>query len=407
VIGAFAYLIVNTTRNRLQSQLKRLRTPRYAIGFALGILYFWGVLGRNLANAPRPPVSVAGTASPIEALAPLFIGLVIAGIWIFGGDMSALAFTEAEVTMLLTAPVSRRALIVYKLVRSQLLILINVAIWVFLLRRGNREVPAVFSAAAVWVIFTTLNLHRMGEALTRAANVEYQAAGGRKKVVLKAIVITLLMLFVLLLVLDPLRAIATPHSDSPFAFMQNIADFFQSPRIRALLFPFRLVTAPSFARSISAWFTAMLPALGIVLLHIFWVLRSDAAFEEAAAIASTKQAQRIDAIRSRKSVSLTPVKVKDGASPALASTGAPAVAIFWKNAIALRRTVKFAAFIRLPLMMMIFAGFFGWKSGDIPGFIAIVSGMMGVLVPIFGLQILRNDLRSDMMNLPLLKSLAA
>ena len=405
MIAAFAYLIANTTRNRLQSQLRRLRTPRYAIGFALGILYFWGVLGRNFMNAPRPPVAVAGSASPLEALAPLFLALVVGGIWLFGGDMSALAFTEAEVNMLLTAPVSRRGLIVYKLVRSQLLILINVAIWVFLLRRGNRDIPALFSAAAVWVIFTTINLHRMGEALTRASRLEYRAAGRPKKILLKTVATMILMVFLMLLVLEPLRSVAAPNSAEPFAFLHDIVTFFQSPRIRTVLFPFHLVTAPSFTRSTDAWLVAMLPALGIVLLHVFWVLRSDAAFEEAAALASTEQAKRIDAMRSRKSMTLEPVKVKEGGSLALASTGTPAIAILWKNAIALRRTIKLGAALRIPAMMIVFGGFFGWKSGDLPGFVAIAAGIMGLLVPIFGMQILRNDLRSDMMNLPLLKSL--
>src|SRR6185437_9112976 len=109
-----------------------------------------------------------------------------------------------------------------------------------------------------------------------------------------------------------------------------------------VLLPFRLVTAPSFTHSVDAWLAAMLPGLGIVLLHVFWVLRSDAAFEEAAAMASTEQARRIDAMRSRKST-LEPVKVKDGGSLALASTGVPAIAILWKNAIALRRTIKLGA----------------------------------------------------------------
>jgi ABC-2 type transport system permease protein len=405
VIAAFAYLIANTTRNRLQSQLKRLRTPRYAIGFALGLLYFWGVFGRHFVNAPRTPVAVAGAGSPLEALAPFLLAVVMAGIWIFGGDMSALAFSEAEVHMLLTAPVSRRALILYKLVRSQLLILINVAIWVFLLRRGNRDVPAILSAAAVWVIFTTLNLHRMGEALTRASRVEYKTAGRQKKFLLKTIAVMFVMVFVMLLVLDPLRAVGRPNAAAPFAFLHDITVFFQSPRIRTVLYPFHLVTAPSFSRSVDSWLAAMLPALGIVLLHVLWVLRSDAAFEEAAAMASAELARRIDAMRSRKSMTLEPVKVKDSGALALASTGTPAIAILWKNVIALRRTIKLSAALRLPLITIILAGFFGWRSGDLPGFIAISAGMLGLLVPIFGLQILRNDLRSDMMNLPLLKSL--
>src|SRR5476649_1841522 len=74
VIGAFAYLLFNSTRNRLISQLRRLRTPRYAIGFVLGLLYFWGFLGRNLFRMPGraipSPLSALAGTSPFETIAP-------------------------------------------------------------------------------------------------------------------------------------------------------------------------------------------------------------------------------------------------------------------------------------------------------------------------------------------------
>ena len=404
MIAAFAYLIVSTTRNRLQSQLRRLRTPRYAIGFALGLLYFWGFLGRHLVNMPARPAAAA-TSNPVEALAPFFLALVIGGIWVFGGDMTALAFSEAEVALLLTAPVSRRTLVVYKLVRSQLVILVNVAIWVFLLRRGSTALPAAFSAVAVWALFTTINLHRMGQALMRASRVEYRAAGQRRRWMLRTVASVALSTFVVILVVEPLRAVEAPTAADPLAFLRGILTFFQSPGVRTVLAPFHLVTAPSFARSVDAWVAAMPPALAIVALHALWVLRTDAAFEEAAALASAEQAKRIDAIRSRRSMSLAAPSVKGTGTIALAPTGLPVVAILWKNAIAIRRTVKPGALIRVPAVLIIFAGVFGWKSGDLPVAIALSAGVMGLLVPIFGIPVLRNDLRSDMMHLPLLKSL--
>ena len=46
---------------------------------------------------------------------------------------------------------------------------------------GMRRCLVRSPRCGVWVIFTTLNLHRMGEALMRASSVEYRAAGKRKK----------------------------------------------------------------------------------------------------------------------------------------------------------------------------------------------------------------------------------
>ena len=408
MIRAFAYLIYNSTRNRLISQVRRLRTPRYAIGFALGLLYFWGFLGRNLFRArggafPSPVSALVGT-SPFETIAPIFIATVIAGMWIFGGDMSALAFSEAEVAMLLPAPVARRTLVKYKLAQSQIVILINVIIWTFILRRGSSTLPGFFAAVSVWVMFTTLSLHRMGEALHRASLGEYRAAGQKPKWFAKvfATVIGLAVFFALLAV--PLSKIGSPDGKNPLAFLKNILAFLESPGVRTVLYPFHLVIAPAFAKTIAAWATAMLPALGIVALHLFWVLNSDAAFEEAATLASTERARKIDAMRSRRTVQFD----RDGSDVkktiSLSPTGIPVVAIVWKNALALKRTIKLGALIRLPILAFAVAAYFGYKTGDIPRAIAVVAFFMAIMLPLIALQVLRNDLRSDMLHLPLLKS---
>jgi ABC-2 type transport system permease protein len=407
MIAAFAYLLLNSWRNRLQSQLRRLRTPRYAIGFAIGILYFWGFLGRNLMRQPahQPGLPLAGLAgSPFEALAPVFIAIVIAGIWIFGGDMNALAFSEAEVSMLLTAPVPRRGLILYKLAQSQFAILINVLIWTFILRRGNSTLPPALSAASVWVMFTTLNLHRMGQALSRASSVEYRAAGRRSSWAAKLFVAVVGAAILMAIVLGPLSEIGPPDASNPVGFLRSIVHIFESPGVRAALYPFRLVIAPSFAHDAGAWAVAMLPALAIVLLHVFWVLRSDAAFEEAAALAATRQAQRIEAVRSRRST-LGPPTAADGKTIALAPTGVPAVAIAWKNAIGLRRTLKIGALLRLPILVLVFSLVVGWKSGSPATVVCVVALIMAIVLPLILSQALRHDLRADMMHLPLLKSL--
>lgn len=390
------------------SQIRRLRTPRYAIGFVLGLLYFWGFLGRNLMRSPvhtgsMPINTFAG--SPFETLAAVFIAIVIAGIWIFGGDMSALAFSEAEVALLLPAPVARRTLVKYKLAQSQVVILINVIIWTYILRRGSSSLPSVFAAASVWVMFTTLSLHRMGEALHRASLGEYRAAGQKPKWIAKVFASLIGLIIFAIFIAVPLSEIGAPDGRNPFAFLKNILTFLESPGVRTVLYPFHLVIAPAFAKTIAGWASAMLPALGIVLLHLFWVLNSDAAFEEAAALASTERAKKIDAMRSRKTVQYD----RDGSDVkstiSLSPTGIPGIAIVWKNAIALKRTIKLGALLRLPILVFVAAAYFGWKTGDPARAIAIVSVFMAIMLPLISLQVLRNDLRSDMLHLPFLKSL--
>ncbi len=410
MIGALAFLLLTSTRNRLLSQLRRLRTPRYAIGFVLGLGYFWLVFGRNVyslrnvgAHRGSAPLPALG-ASPFEVLAPVFLLLVFVGIWIFGGDMRALAFSEAEVTMLMTAPVPRRALVLYKLAQSQVIILFNVLFWTFVLRRGGTVLPGPLRALSVWVLFTTLNLHRMGEALTRASNVEYRAAGKYKKRIAGFFAVLVLMTFVAVLVLEPLSQLDGPDANNPLAFLTTIVTFLKAPGVQKVLFPFHLIVAPLFAPDVQAWALAILPALAIVLLHVFWVLRSDAAFEEAAAMASTKLAERLNAIRSRRTA-LEPPTTAGNKTFSLKPTGWPVVAIVWKNVIALRRTLKPGALLRLPILIFGAAAFFGWKSGKPEFAIFMTAFFMGLMFPLIAMQVLRSDLRTDMMHLPLLKSM--
>ncbi len=402
MIAALAYLLVNTWQNRLRSMARRLRTPRYAIGMIVGIAYFWLILGRHVFTTGARP-ALPDVASPLEALAPVLLLLFVAGIWLFGGDKSALGFSEAEVSMLLTAPVPRRALICYKLAQSQIAILINVVIWVFVLRRASSSLPGALSAASVWVIFTTLQLHRMGVALSRASQVEYRAAGETRKWARKAFGFVLVMAIMAVVMAGVTSAARAPASSNPFAFISNVLPYFESANARIVLYPFHLVTAPAFAPSVSAWGTAMLPALAIVLAHVWWVLRSDAAFEEAAALASAQLATRIAAIRSRRTVAEPQVGAKTK-TIALASTGAPIVAIVWKNAIALRRTFQPGGLLRMVVLVAIFSGAFGSRSANPARTVAAIAGILAVMTPLFGLQMVRNDLRSDMMHLPFLKS---
>ena len=410
MIAAFAYLIFNTIRNRLLSQLRRLRTPRYAIGLVLGLGYLWLILGRHTATRPDTKFGSSLSAS-IETLAPVIILIMMAGIWIFGGDRSALAFSEAEVSMLLTAPVSRRALVSYKLVQSQIAIIVSVIIWVFLLRRGSAELSGVMSLLAVWAIFTTLNLHRVGAALTRASQVEYRAAGQKRNRAGKlfGFIVTLVIFGILFVV--PMSEMRAPDSSNPFAFVHDIMRFLESPGVRTALYPFRLLTAPAFARNAGAWARAMLPALTIVLLHVWWVLRSDTAFEEAAAMASAERARVLDAMRSRRTINLEPATQAGDGTIALASTGIPVVAIVWKNAIAFRRTLRAGPLFRLLFMMLIMSAavvmpaMFANKPGDPARLVGVVAAVMSMMAPLMLIGTIRNDLRSDMLHLPFLKSL--
>lgn len=403
--AAFAYLIFNTWRNRLRSVARRLKSPRYAVGFALGIGYFWLVFGRRFMYEAGP--SPTGALNALGTGMSVMLFVVFCGIWIFGGDSTALAFTQAEVTFLFTAPVPRRALILYKLARAQIPTLFNVAVWSVLLRRGTTLLPVGAVAAGIWVVFSTLSMHRLGVALMRAGTVENIAAKRTKRVLGVVLVLGVVATVIAMLIVAPLTELRSDASSSdPRALIKSVVAFMQSPGVRTLLFPFRLLVAPLYTPSVGAWAKAMIPALGILGLHLWWVLRADERFEEAAAAASTALAKRIEAVRSRRSGTLAPEVTRKGRRTiALAPTGFPPVAIAWKNVLQFRNVVKPFALLRLPVLVIGVAAYVGWKTGHLAQATLAACGLMAFFIP-FGVNMtVRSDLRTDMLHLPLLKSL--
>jgi hypothetical protein len=127
MVSASLYILVRSTRNRIAMRLRRLREPRYLFGAVIGAAYLYFALFRPRRLARRR----GGRGAPIpDAVGPLLsrfgasLGgaavLLMAGlVWIFPGTSSLLNFTEAETDFLFPAPVSRRQLLIHRMIRSQ------------------------------------------------------------------------------------------------------------------------------------------------------------------------------------------------------------------------------------------------------------------------------------------------
>ena len=119
---AFVYLVACSFRNRVKSRLKRLRQPRYLAGLVVGVLYLYLIFLRPGSRAGRPDMGAGFTQFPAEAMQAamsVVLFLVVALAWLVPGKRGAIEFTRSEVQFLFTAPVTRRQLIHYKLLRGQ------------------------------------------------------------------------------------------------------------------------------------------------------------------------------------------------------------------------------------------------------------------------------------------------
>jgi ABC-2 type transport system permease protein len=392
--SALGYLALRSTRNRIARQVRRLRTPRYAIALLLGLAYLWAIGVRQ-----RPSSGpIEGSPETFELLAAVGVTLAVLWTWIFGSERRALAFSRAEVTWLFPAPLTRTQLIRYKLLRGQFVVLFNVLLWTALLWGGWAAAAPWRRAAAIWVLLTTLSLHRLGVALLRGSLREHGTTGLRAR----ALTLTLAGVVAAL----ALREVAQALPSLRAAWDVGLGEFFAAaqeatlrPVLRALLLPARLLVRPLLVEEGSLWGAAMVPALGILIAHYVWVVRSDAAFEETAAAAALAR-YRPDRPATRRP-RFTARRV-----PPLAPTGWPAGALLWKNLVSVLRAgrVRSMAAALGVAALAIFALSMTGGSGTLLEIVGWLCAMWAGFLFVLGPQWIRNDLRTDLGRLGLLRS---
>lgn len=392
--GPLGYLATRSTRNRLVRQLRRLRTPRYALALLLGLAYLWYIGVRQRPGSGPTEVS----PETVELLTAAGVTAVLLWTWVFGADRRALAFSRAEVTWLFPAPVTRRQLIQYKLLRGQFVILFNVFLWTFLLSGGWAGTGPWRRAGAIWILLTTLALHRLGVALLRSSLLEH----GRAALRARAVTLTLVGLAAIALLVD--AAQAAPALGSAWGlglkeFLAAAHDVAQRPVPAALLLPGGLLVRPLFAQGWVEWARTLLPAIAILMAHYVWVVRSDAAFEESAAAAAL--ARHRSGGPSGRAPRFTARRV-----PRLASAGWPAGALLWKNLAAVLRTGRargmVLGFAAVVLAVAVLSA--GEGSTTLLEIVGWLAAMWAGFLLVLGPQWVRNDLRTDLSRLALLRS---
>ncbi|HEU5171112.1 MAG TPA: hypothetical protein VFU46_11275 [Gemmatimonadales bacterium] len=385
--GALAYLAARSALNHLARRAAQLRQPRYLVALALGGAYLWAVLG---GAGPEPPAVPAGGRWVELGGAVVLLG-VAAWSWTLGGERRGLAFTPSEVTFLFPAPLTRRTLVHYRLAKLQVVIVVNVAIWSLLLGQRHAGVGGWQRAAALWVLLTTVVLHRTGAALARRSLTHHGAAGLRRRLASVA-GLGLGAAAILDGLAAGLPAIARVRVEGGAAALAALEAVAAAPLAGVVLRPFRMLVAPLTAADPAHWALAIGPALVLLALHYVWVFRSDAAFEEAAAEWSLARAR--SGRRRRRSVE------EGEASPTLLPlrpVGWPGSALLWKNLAATFRRSR----VRTGLVLFgaIAAAVAAAAGGGAPelaqGAGALALTWAGVAV-LLGPQWVRNDLRRDL-----------
>src|SRR5271157_4813186 len=333
IAGALFYYQRHWWLNRLLTRIRRLRQPKYLFGAIVGGLYFYWYIFRALGRGGRGVPISPEHQDMAQAIAALVLLVMVLLAWIVPHSRAALSFTEAEVAFLFPAPIGRRTLIHFKLLKSQAVILFS-AIFMTLIGRSWGGGNPVIRALGWWVVFAALNLHSLGSSFARTMLMDRGLSNWLRRILVLGAVG--LMVAGIILWLHHSMPLPPPMAGGTkdISWLSGYANaILHSGPLPYVLFPFRLVVAPCFAANAGQFLIALGPALAVMGLLYWWVIRSNVAFEEASVELSRKTAERMTAIRSGNWQAARKPKTAGRSPFQLRPTGLPAVALFWKNLI--------------------------------------------------------------------------
>jgi ABC-2 type transport system permease protein len=366
MFSALIYLQTHSMRNRLLRRLRRLKNPRYLIGAVIGLAYFaFYILQFSFLRRGGPSFFGTGSLGFGEYLGALVLLLPVASAWLFPSDRASLAFTEAEVAFLFPAPITRRGLIQYKILRSQTAIFFTTLLLTLITGRWRYASHVWIAILGWWIILSTLNLYQLAVSFARSKLLDRGLTSARRRV----LVITLLAAgvgAVLYFGWNDLPALPAKNPD-PAALFDWLRQALATGPARYVLYPLRLVVRPYYAPDTGAFFLALGPALALFALLYAWVMRADVAFEEASIEFSQKVAERIATVRARQIPGGIRSTKAARAPFALAPGGPPAIAFLWKNLILASQTFSWRTWLRFAPLLIVIAVIATQSSHGSPG----------------------------------------
>jgi hypothetical protein len=403
MIGAALYLSRRSFANALRRRLARLRQPKYLIGFVAGLLYFYWLIARPGGQRPAGGTLFPALEGLGEVMAVAGLAALVLFTWTFGSAETPFTFQLAETDFLFTAPLTRRQVIHFRLLRTQLPLLVSALFSVLVFSRGhvNANTPRV--VAALWLLYLTLQLHAAGAALLRGSLAQQGMTGVRRKLITLA-GLAAVAAAVWWGLRDAVPQVLAAWGVDPAAAAAELSRALHHGALGVALWPLFAATGPLLARGPGEFLTRLPAALLVAGAHYVWVVRSTLAFEEAAVEHAAKVARRVEALRrGRVEVTRRPRSGAPRTLIPLALTGSPAAAIVWKNMTGALREFRTRTLVLLVALVVAMAAVLGGRGGA-PELIAILSLALTGLVLLFGPLTLRYDLRRDLELLDVLKS---
>ncbi|HEX5419737.1 MAG TPA: putative ABC exporter domain-containing protein [Gammaproteobacteria bacterium] len=284
VIGALLYLRATSLKNALRSRLLRLRQPKYMVGAMVGAVYLYLVFFRRMraGGASSAAVSLGMPADVLPLAVTLAaLGLTIGAVlcWIWPRKRASLSFSEAEIGFLFPAPVSRRALIHYRLIGMQPGTLLSALIFGLISSRWS-FIPggAAIRIAGWWIVLATFALHIIGSSFVLTQLLDRGATSTRRRLSVFAMLGVAALLLTVWLRFGLVSA-AGPDLSGFGPFIAHLNSLMSSGPLYWVSWPSRLVVKPMFAHDAVSFTLSLGPALFVYALHYYWVLHMNVSFE--------------------------------------------------------------------------------------------------------------------------------
>lgn len=395
MIRAFVFVTLRTFRNRIVSRLKRLRNVRYLVSFLAGMAYFWFIGFRHLFDGRSPLLRGGIPASAFFTdLAAVLVLFMMILAWALPKQSAGLTFSEAEIQFLFPAPITRRQLLLYKVLRAQPQLFISALVMTFLMFRGGKFIGlwACFLALSIYFTFVALARARLKLAgigfLVRLPAIAALAAG----------VAYLLWRTVDVAAFRGMRGTLRPGrvpADLPALFDGSVAD--------AILFVPRLFARAALPDSVPQLLVSCGILLGVGLLFFELASRTNIAVEEASIDASQKSAAR-RARLSEQRIGRHVIFPRIPPPFRVPPRARPEVAIYWKNLTAgLRISLPWLLIMAVCALYFLGQSFYSSEPA-VRGMLAGLALMLAAIFPFLGSTVFAHDMRLDLPRIELLKS---
>ncbi|MEE9394402.1 MAG: putative ABC exporter domain-containing protein [Planctomycetota bacterium] len=396
VLKAYEFYFQCGVKNALRGFVKRLRQPRYLVGFLLIAAYLTWVMSINLRNMGRAEPG-AGLAFRITDFVRVFFVAQIVIIWLFSRTGRGFNFKNSETNILFAAPLRRRDILLFKWLQVMPpVFILSCLVGVFAL--FSAVCHPLYAPFGVFIAWNLVHLHQIWVRLMmqwlRQKGLWADLSGWvLQSLPLAGLGIPLWLTYRSLTKageFEPLYLLV----NAPFSQVWDALSVFSDA---ALAQDF-----PSFARG-------LLPLLGLLGFQALLVLRSDIAFEDQA----IRRAEKLSRVKTEGVDAL-----KDDGDFVLAENSRPLLnlatkgplwrAIVWKNLLSIGRLGR-----RRIVMTLVFSLYFGGIGAFVfgkmaPGTSNAILGAVAVLLPyltILAPAMIRVDLRIDIPHFDLIKSL--